>query len=72
LVIAMSVTQLDFLREKLKDLRVQHRQLDLEIEQLSRLPSLDSLELRRMKKRKLSLKETIVKLESQLIPDLNA
>jgi len=68
----MSVTQLDYLLEKLKDLRIQHRNLDQEIEQLQRLPALDSLELRRMKKRKLLLKETIVKLESQLIPDLNA
>jgi hypothetical protein len=68
----MSITQLDFQREKLKDLRVQHRDLDQEIGVLSRTPAFDSLELRRMKKRKLMLKETIVKLESQLIPDLNA
>lgn len=68
----MSVTQLDFLREKLKDLRIQHRELDMEIVQLSQLPALDALEIRRMKKRKLLLKETIVKLESQLIPDLKA
>ena len=68
----MSVTQLNFLREKLKDLRIQHRELDQNISQLSHLPAVDSLELRRMKKRKLILKETIVKLESQLIPDLNA
>ncbi len=68
----MSVTQLDFLREKLKDLRIQHRELDMNIAQLSQVPSIDTLEMRRMKKHKLALKETIVKLESQLIPDLKA
>ena len=68
----MSITQLDFEREKLKELRIQHRTLDVEIEMLTRRPFFDSLELRRMKKRKLLLKEMIVKLESQLIPDLNA
>ena len=68
----MSITQLDFQREKLKDLRIQHRNLDQEIGALSLTPAFDSLELRRMKKSKLMLKETIVKLESQLIPDLNA
>lgn len=68
----MSITQLDFQREKLKELRIQHRTLDAEIEQLTRRPAFDSLELRRMKKRKLLLKEMIVRMESQLIPDLNA
>lgn len=68
----MSITQLDFQREKLKELRIQHRTLDAEIEQLTRHPAFDSLELRRMKKRKLLLKEMIVRMESQLIPDLNA
>ena len=68
----MNVTELDSLRENLKDLRVEHRELDQEIIDLYENPSLDSLELRRMKKRKLLLKEFIVKLESELIPDLNA
>ncbi len=68
----MSVTQLDIEREKLKELRILHRELDEEIMQLSLIPSMDALELRRMKKRKLLLKETIVRLESRLIPDLNA
>lgn len=68
----MSITQLDIQREQLKELRIQHRELDMEITELSQLPFIDTLELRRMKKRKLLLKETIVRLESQLIPDLNA
>ena len=62
----------DQLREKLKELRVQHRELDLDITSLETRAYLDHLELRRLKKRKLALKEMIVKLESELIPDLNA
>lgn len=68
----MSITELDHLRETLKNLRCQHRDLDSEISMMESLTYIDSLELRRLKKRKLQLKETIVKLESQLIPDLNA
>lgn len=68
----MSVEHLDVLREQLKELRCQHRQLDTDIEQLERGLYVDSLQIRRMKKQKLVLKEAIVRLENQLIPDLNA
>lgn len=68
----MSVTQLDNLREELKDLRVQHRQLDQDITAMQTRGYFDSLELRRLKKRKLMLKECIVRIESKLIPDLEA
>lgn len=68
----MQVTQLNSLREKLKALRIEHRQLDQEIESLSGTSQTNSLELQRLKKRKLAFKDTIIKLESQLIPDLNA
>ncbi len=68
----MSVTELDSLREELKNLRCQHRDLDRDISRLEAQIYADSLELKRMKKRKLLLKEAIVRLESALIPDLNA
>lgn len=68
----MNVTELEELRNRLKDLRVEHRKLDDEILELGDNPYVDHLLLRRLKKRKLLLKETIVKLESKLIPDLNA
>lgn len=68
----MSVERLDALREQLKELRCQHRQLDSEIEQLERGVYVDSLQIRRLKKQKLALKEAVVCLEDQLIPDLNA
>ncbi|NRB37804.1 MAG: DUF465 domain-containing protein [Pseudomonadales bacterium] len=67
----MQVVQLNDLREKLKSLRIEHRLLDQQINQEGR-PTSNALEIQRLKKRKLALKDTIVRLESQLIPDLNA
>lgn len=58
---------------RIKELRVEHRALDVEINQLMlESPSVDQLLLQRLKKRKLWLKDTIVKLESRRIPDLDA
>ena len=56
----------------ISDLREEHRDLDEAIIRLSNDSSLDQLQLRRMKKRKLKLKDWIATLESQLIPDLDA
>lgn len=58
--------------ERLKALRVEHRDLDDVISRLADNPLVDQLELKRLKKRKLMIKDTILRLESQLIPDLNA
>lgn len=57
---------------RLKELRVAHRDLDDVIARLSEDPLVDQLQLRRLKKRKLMLKDQITRLESELIPDLNA
>ncbi|GIK35482.1 MAG: hypothetical protein AMXMBFR45_05430 [Gammaproteobacteria bacterium] len=59
-------------RVRLKELRVQHRDLDVAIAELVRNPYADQLRVSRLKKQKLLLKDMISKLESQLIPDLNA
>ncbi len=58
--------------EKLRQLRIEHRDLDEVISRLSLDMHIDELQLKRLKKRKLALKDQIMKLESQLIPDLNA
>ncbi|MEZ5456103.1 MAG: DUF465 domain-containing protein [Lysobacteraceae bacterium] len=53
-------------------LRVEHRDLDEAIVQLSAKPGADQLQLRRLKKRKLRIKDMLSYLESKLIPDLDA
>ena len=58
--------------EKLRGMRIEHRDLDEVISRLSMDIHIDELQLKRLKKRKLALKDQILKLESQLIPDLNA
>jgi hypothetical protein len=58
--------------EKLRQLRIEHRDLDEVISRLSMDIHIDELQLKRLKKRKLGLKDQIAKLESQLIPDMNA
>ena len=58
--------------ERLRQLRIEHRDLDQVIERLSMDFRTDELQLRRLKKRKLMLKDQIQRLESQSIPDLNA
>ena len=57
---------------KLKELRVRHRDLDDLIDRLSHDATVDQVRLRRLKKRKLLLKDAIAHLESEIIPDLNA
>ena len=56
----------------LAELRIEHRDLDEVIEYLEQTGHPDRMKVRRMKKRKLKLKDTISRLESQLIPDLDA
>ena len=58
--------------ERLRQLRIEHRDLDDVIARLSLDFDVDELQLKRLKKRKLMLKDQIAKRESQLIPDLNA
>ncbi|MFM2289644.1 MAG: hypothetical protein RL684_2787 [Pseudomonadota bacterium] len=58
--------------QKLRALRIEHRDLDEVISRLSMDMHIDELQLKRLKKRKLQLKDQIQQLESQRIPDLNA
>jgi hypothetical protein len=58
--------------EKLRSLRIEHRDLDEVISRLSMDIHVDELQLKRLKKRKLQLKDQIQQLESRQIPDLNA
>ncbi len=58
--------------ERLRELRVTHRDLDYLIDSLSHDPMVDQLRIRRLKKRRLILKDMILQLESELIPDMDA
>ena len=58
--------------EKLEALKIEHRDLDEAISRMEQGPYFDQLRLRRLKKRKLQLKDFIALIESRLIPDLDA
>jgi hypothetical protein len=58
--------------ERLRQLRIEHRDLDDIITRLTMDFKIDELQMKRLKRRKLMLKDQIARLESQLIPDLNA
>lgn len=64
--------QLEEVRRKLEDLRIEHRDLDDVIIRLSEDAPFDQLQLKRLKKRKLALKDQIAMLESSLVPDIIA
>lgn len=60
------------IRELLITLRAEHRALDVEIAALEARPYTDQLQIKRLKKKKLQLKDQITALEDQLLPDIIA
>jgi hypothetical protein len=60
------------IRQKLEEMRSEHRDLDAVIEVLTSSPVYDQLRLQRLKKRKLAVKDMIIRLEAMLIPDIIA
>ena len=60
------------LRERLNELKQQHRDLDAAIHSLETSGTADQLQLRRLKKQKLMLKDQIARLEDQMLPDIIA
>ena len=60
------------LQLRLLELEAEHRELDHRIQQLGQDGSRDELQIRRLKKRKLQLKDQIATLQAQLSPDVPA
>jgi len=65
-------TDVESLKQKINQLHVEHRALDDVISRLSQGNALDQIQLQRLKKRKLLLKDQIAMLERQLEPDIPA
>jgi hypothetical protein len=63
---------LEATKAKLETLRSEHRDLDDVIARLHDKAPFDQLQLQRLKKRKLVLKDQIIQLESQMLPDIIA
>lgn len=68
----MSDIDQEALRRKLEELIIEHRDLDDVIHRLQMTGGMEQLQLQRLKKRKLKLKERIVLIEDELIPDILA
>lgn len=62
----------DELQRKLTELMQEHRDLDAAIDALTTNPPFDQIQVQRLKKRKLQLKDLILKINSQLLPDIIA
>jgi len=60
------------LRRKLEELRQEHRDLDDVIARMQEAAPFNQLQLQRLKKRKLALRDQMTKLESKLLPDIIA
>ena len=67
--VIVSITEM---RAKLEELRSEHRDLDDVIQRLSETSPFNQLQIQRLKKRKLALKDQMTKLESKLLPDIIA
>jgi hypothetical protein len=68
----MTEVEVESVKERIIALQVEHRDLDDVISRISHMPDINELELRRLKKRKLYLKDHIFMLERQLTPDISA
>lgn len=62
----------DDIKRRIIELQVEHRDLDEAITRLTEQARIDELQLRRFKKRKLQIKDTITLLQMRLVPDIPA
>jgi len=64
--------EVEDLQRMLEQLKVEHRDMDIVLQQLAETVPVDFLRMQRLKKRKLFLKDSITKIESMLVPDIIA
>jgi hypothetical protein len=67
----MAASETD-LQAELARLKEEHRDLDTAIDALENAPARDNLQIKRLKKKKLALKDRIAQIEDQLLPDIIA
>ena len=67
-----SFDEIQQLKQELAMIKQDHRELDIRIDQMIESLDANQLEIKRLKKRKLQLKDRIARIESTLIPDLLA
>ncbi len=60
------------IKRRIIELQIEHRDLDLAIERLGQQSGVDELHLRRLKKRKLQIKDSLMLLQMRLVPDIPA
>lgn len=69
---SMEEREIELIRERLSQLKSEHRDLDDVIARISEQAPFDQIQVKRLKKRKLLLKDQILQLESRLLPDIIA
>lgn len=69
---SLSDEEIRRIRTRVIELKLEHRDLNQLIEQLVADPSFEELHIKRLKKRKLQVKDELTKLEDRLIPDILA
>lgn len=69
---SLSEEEIRQIRTRILELKLEHRDLNQLIEQLVRDPAFEELHIKRLKKRKLQVKDELARLEDKLIPDILA
>jgi len=68
----MDLEETQRLRQRLAELKTEHRDLDDVIARIAETVPFDQIQIKRLKKRKLLLKDQIAQIESELLPDIIA
>lgn len=72
MTVSLSELEIRQIKTRIVELELEHRDLDQLIDQLGRDPSFEELHIKRLKKRKLHIKDEMTLLENRLIPDILA